>query len=218
MQAPERLESGLRRLEIDLPQETRRLLLRYLEELQRWNRRINLTAIRGSDEGVEKHLIDSLTLLPLMKEGERLLDIGSGPGLPGLALKIAEPSLRLASVESIGKKASFQRHVVRTLGLGDVEVLAERAEALAERADLRGAFSLVVSRAFSSLADFASLALPFLADEGRLVAMKGALGEEELERDTEALRRLGLQAGEIRHLRLPFSAAERTLIVLGRAA
>jgi 16S rRNA (guanine527-N7)-methyltransferase len=218
MQQADRLTRGLEQLGLNVSAEGQSSLLWYLDELQRWNRRINLTAIRDLSEGVEKHLLDSLTPLPLLREEEKLVDLGSGPGLPGIALKIARPSLKIVSVESVGKKASFQRHVARSLHLSSFEVCAERAQSLAKRESMSGAFTIVISRAFSSLGLFAQLALPFLEPAGRLVAMKGAEGERELQREVLALHDLGFEVKEVRRLRLPFSNAERTLIVLGRIA
>jgi 16S rRNA (guanine527-N7)-methyltransferase len=188
--------------------------LKFLDELLRWNRSINLTAVRDTRAAVEKHLVDSLTLLPLLEGGETLLDLGSGGGLPCIPLKIALPGLRVVSVEVIGKKAAFQRHAARTLELRDFEVRQARAENLpAEGLDSK--FEIVVSRAFSSLGDFVSLALPCLAPGGRIVAMKGPEGESEVATAAPLLDRFGLHRREIRRLRLP-SGADRTLIILMR--
>lgn len=217
MSPAERLRQGLESLGLEVPAEAHPRLLWYLKEMRRWSARINLTAIKDPDEGIEKHLLDSLAPLPLLGEGERLLDLGSGAGMPSIPLKIARPSLSVASVESVGKKATFQRHVVRTLGLAGFDVRQERAEHLCRPEGVAGSFSVAISRAFSSLGDFATLALPALLPSGRLIAMKGPEGERELEKARPFLVELGLSVGELKYLRLPFSGAVRTLIVLERA-
>lgn len=214
---PKALLAGqLRQLSLPVPAEASEPLLRLLDELLRWNRTHNLTAITDPAEGVEKHLVDSLTLLPLLCGNERLLDLGSGGGFPGLPLKVARPDLRVVSVDAVAKKIAFQRHAVRLLGLCGFEPLHERAEALPRREGFAGGFDVVVSRAFTALPAFARLALPCLAPEGRIIAMKGAEGEAELAQAQPALAALGLACTDLRRLTLPASGAARTLIVLRR--
>lgn len=215
MRPPELLLSGANALGLSLRAETVTDLLKFLDELLRWNRSINLTAVRNQEAAVEKHLLDSLSLLPLLEGNERLLDVGSGGGLPCIPLRIALPGLRVISVEAIGKKAAFQRHAARTLGLTDFEVRQTRAENLPAEG-LAARFDVVVSRAFSSLEDFVSLAFPCMAPGGKIVAMKGPEGDNELAAASPLLDRFGLDRREVRRLRLP-SGADRTLIVLTSA-
>jgi 16S rRNA (guanine527-N7)-methyltransferase len=192
-------------------------LLVYLDELLRWNARINLTAITDRDEAVEKHLVDALTLLPLFAGNERLLDLGSGGGLPGIPLKIVQPGIDLLSVDAVAKKILFQRQVARLLQLSGFEAWHGRAEEIPKRRGGGGAFDVVVSRAFTSLEGFARLALPCLRPGGRLIAMKGLEGERELTEATVLLQGLGLTQAETLTLQLPRSRAVRTLIVLKKA-
>jgi 16S rRNA (guanine527-N7)-methyltransferase len=210
------LASQLAKCGISLPADALDRLLWFLDELLRWNRRVNLTAITDPAAGIEKHLVDSLTLLPLLGEEERLLDLGSGGGFPGIPLKIALPRLRVLSVDAVQKKIAFQRHVVRHLGLEGFEAHHGRVEQLSRQPGCGAAFDVVVSRAFTSLSAFAALALPFLAAEGRIVAMKGAEGERELTAARPQLEEMGLVCTGVRHLQLPDSWAERTLILLRR--
>src|SRR5512133_1632453 len=127
------LRELLQQLQVEIDAETEARLLRYLDELLHWNRSINLTAIANREEAIEKHLVDALTVLPWLGPAARLLDLGSGAGLPGLALKIARPGLQLTSVDAVAKKITFQRHVIRLLGLTGVEALHGRLEELAQR-------------------------------------------------------------------------------------
>jgi len=212
----EQLADQLRQLSLDVSADVPAKLLRLLDELLRWNRTYNLTAIADPVEGIEKHLVDSLTLLPLLTGDERLLDLGSGGGFPGLPLKIARPGLSIVSVDSVAKKINFQRHAVRLLGLRGFEPLHARAESLSEFPGYSGGFDVVVSRAFASLPVFASLALPCLQPRGRILAMKGAEGERELMEAESELASYGLFCTDLQQLRLPASGALRCLLVLRR--
>lgn len=215
MDRRELLAHHLAAAEIEVTADLREKLLWFLEELLRWNRRINLTAITDPAEGIEKHLVDSLTLLPFLEPGERLLDLGSGGGFPGLPLKIVRPDLEVVSVDAVGKKISFQRHVARHLNLSGFTALHCRAEDLPLRSECRQGFDLVVSRAFADIGVFATLARPLLRSTGRIMAMKGPEGRKELAAAHEALEKSGLCCRQVHSLRLPVCAAERTLIVLG---
>lgn len=187
-------------------------------ELLRWNRTHNLTAITDPDEVNEKHLADSLTLLPLLVGTTRLLDLGSGAGFPALPLKIACPELEVVSVDAVGKKVAFQRHVARTLHLSGFTAMHTRAEELAGSASCRSGFAVITARALGSLPLLARLADPCLAPAGRLIAMKGAEAEAELAAARAELAALGFACTAQHRLRLPVSGAERTLLVLERCA
>lgn len=214
MAAPELLRRQAADLGFVLDAETSRCEVLFLEELLRWNRRINLTAIRDLDEGVEKHLLDSLTILPLLDGTEHLLDAGSGAGLPGIPLAIALPGLQVTSLDAVAKKIQFQRHAARLLHLQKrVHPRHERIEALAaaERAEL---YDVVVARAFSSLANIVDKCASLILPGGRLLAMKGAETQRELDESRSAIAASGLVPGENRHLTLPKSQALRTIVVL----
>ncbi len=188
----------------------------FSEELLRWNQRVNLTAITRIEEVVEKHIVDSLTLMPFFSGDERTLDVGSGGGFPGLPLKIVLEGLDLVSVDAVAKKINFQRHVVRQLGLSCCIPLHIRIEDLPRWEAFGDGFDVVVSRAFSSLSDFVSLTLPCLSAGGRLIAMKGPEGEKELAQSTELFSRLGVSCVGIVKNRLPYSGADRLLMTLKR--
>ena len=181
------------------------------DELQRWNRSRNLTAITGRDEIFEKHLLDSLTLLPHIESSCRLLDLGSGAGFPALPLKIARPDCEIVSVDAVGKKIDFQRHIARTFGLDGFTALHERIESLVDHADFRQKFEIVTARALCSLGTLKSMAEPFLVPGGRLLAMKGPGGDQEIDELGVSLQG---QGGVVRvhRLKLPVSGASRCLI------
>jgi 16S rRNA (guanine527-N7)-methyltransferase len=202
--------------QLALPAAVLQQLLAFLDELQRWNRRINLTAITDRQEALEKHLLDSLSLLPLLQGDERLLDLGSGAGLPGIPLKIASPPLQLWSVDAVQKKIAFQRQVGRLLSLSGFHPTHVRVEDLAQDAAWGGRFDVVVARAVASLPALLGWGMPLLHSAGRLIAMKGPEGETELRAAHGELQAMGVHCIEQRRLRLPASGAERVLLVLTR--
>lgn len=207
----EMLRRGLVNMGIALPPEAPAQLLRYIDEMARWNTAYNLTAIRTPSEMVTRHLLDSLALLPVLRALPgfpqlRLLDVGSGAGLPGIALAIAAPELHVTTLDSNGKKARFMRHAVRTLALTNVEVAETRVEAFAPTAP----FELITSRAFGALAEFAAATRPLLASGGVWVAMKGKLDAAEL-----AAMSAAVDIRETRRLRVPGLEEERHVIVAG---
>ena len=202
-------------LDLAVDPKTIPLLERLIDELLRWNRSRNLTAISNRDEALEKHLADSLTLLPFALQAKRLLDIGSGAGFPALPLKITCPDLEVVSIDAVGKKIDFQHHVVRILGLEGFVALHGRAEKLLDQPGFRAGFDLVTARALCSLAELVNLAEPFIAPGGILVAMKGPEGHKEFGALHDLLLRQGWRTC-LHRLRLPVSKAERCLIVMSR--
>ena len=186
----------------------------FIDELLRWNQRINLTSIRTYDEAVEKHLLDSLLLLAHLDGVGDLLDMGSGGGLPGIPLAIADSTLNVVSVDSVGKKINFQKHIKRLLQLDNLTALNSRIEDLEKTVLGQRKYDLVVSRAFSSLEVFLGYAAPWLKPGGRLIAMKGPEGRGELEAARQAIERYSFIDSTVFVYNLPFSRAERQLIIL----
>ena len=188
----------------------------FVDELKRWNRRINLTAITSDQEIVVKHLLDSLTLTGVLPKTGRLLDIGSGGGFPAIPLAIVLPGLSVVSVDAVGKKITFQRHICRLLSLTNLDALHVRAEELTEKEQF--GFDWIVSRAFSSIPLFARLALPLLKPEGTIVAMKGREGKGESVAAAGDLADMGLRVEAVNRLELPGDNATRTLVLIRREA
>ena len=198
------LAPGLKALGASLPEGGEAKLLRYLELLERWNQAYNLTAVRDPAEMVAKHLLDSLAVLPFVTEGP-VADVGTGAGLPGIPLAVARPDLKFTLIDSNGKKTRFVTQAVAELKLGNVEVLQSRAEA--HRPALP--YALVLSRAFASLGDFATLAGGMAAPGGRLLAMKGAEPADELVAIPAGFRLLAIHP-----LKVPGLDADRCLVEL----
>lgn len=199
------LDAGLAALRLDPA--LAEPLARYLALMLRWNAAYNLTAIRDPREMVTKHLLDSLAMAPFVAGLPNLADLGTGPGLPGIPLAIATPGLRVTLVESNGKKARFMREALRTLGLGNAEVVESRIEAL----DRPGAFAAITARALATLPQILALGGHLLAPDGVLLAMKGARPDDEI-----AALPPGWAVRELRPLVVPGLDAERHLVAVAR--
>ena len=204
------LEQGAVESGLDLPKIAIPSLVLFATELKAWNRKINLTAITRDDEIAVKHLLDTIFLSRLIGTSERVLDIGSGAGVPSIPLKIVRPDITVVSVDAVAKKIHFQRHVARLLKLQGFEAVHSRVEAL--HATRSASFDVVVSRAFSDLGKFIFLAGPLLCSGGRAIAMKGAAAADELVSEKSRLERLGYQVTAEHYYDLPFDSGKRCLI------
>jgi 16S rRNA (guanine527-N7)-methyltransferase len=184
------------------------------EELKKWSRKINITAITDDDGIAVKHFVDSLSLLKVVQGAGRLLDIGSGAGFPCIPVKIALPDLEVVSVDAVVKKISFQKQAVRLLNLEQFTATHVRAETLA--GTYPEYFDWVVSRAFSDIPSFVAMALPLLKSEGRIVAMKGRNAAEEVAAAEGALAKLGVKVDFVLDFPLPGSGDARSLVVMAK--
>lgn len=171
----DQLQSGLNALKLGLPAAAVDALLRYCTLLEKWNRVYNLTAIREKAKLVSHHLLDSLSVVPYL-DGQSLVDIGSGAGLPGIPLALAKPSLEVVLVESNHKKGAFLHQALIELGLRNAQVVIARAE---EWHALKQ-YDMAISRAFADLTGFVEAAVQLVKPGGLLLAMKGLYPHEEL--------------------------------------
>ncbi|KAA0873753.1 16S rRNA (guanine(527)-N(7))-methyltransferase RsmG [Nitrincola tapanii] len=192
-------------LAISAPQQDS--LYQYLCLLMKWNQAYNLTAVRDASEMVNRHLLDSLSVLPYVQPQGRLLDVGSGPGLPGIPLAICYPELKVTTLDSNGKKTRFQQQAKFELGLENLEVVQSRVEKL-----VREPFDQVISRAFASLEDMLNWSGHLCAPSGVCLAMKGVYPEQELQAIPQ-----GFALKACHSLAVPGTPGERHLLILGRA-
>lgn len=197
-----RLSAGLQALNVDAA--LLGPLQMYLDELEKWNTAYNLTAITNRADMITKHLLDSLVVLPHVKG--RVLDVGSGAGLPGIPLALANPDLQVTVLDSNGKKARFMRQAKRVLKMTNLEVVQSRVE----NYQPEQAFDRVISRAFASLTDFFTTCARLVSLDGTLLAMKGRLDPAEMaEVPTE------IHLIETKKLVVPGLNEERHLVIAG---
>jgi 16S rRNA (guanine527-N7)-methyltransferase len=169
------LISSASRLGVSLDAAAAKRLLQLLDELERWNRSFNLTAITQRAQMLTHHLLDSLSIASLL-QGERIIDIGTGAGFPGLPLAIIQPERQFTLLDSNGKKIRFVNHAARTLGLANVVAVHARAE---QWQDERGAFDTVVTRAFAPLSELMTTVRGLCGADTRVLAMKGRRSTQE---------------------------------------
>lgn len=203
------LSTGARALGIDLSETQIDQLLGYLALLIKWNKAYNLTAVRDPDEMVSRHLLDSLSVLPWIGDAGRWLDVGSGGGMPGIPMAIMFPGKSITTLDSNGKKTRFQTQVKLELGLNNLEVVHSRVEHHSPPTPYDG----VISRAFSSLADFAQWTRHLGDEKTRWLAMKGLHPADELLALPPDFILDGAQA-----LAVPGCQGQRHLLILRRTA
>lgn len=204
----EQLSAGTKALGLSLDQQHLMALLRYQDALALWNKAYNLTAIRDPQDMLVRHLLDSLSILPYLPEG-RLLDIGTGGGMPGMIIALCQPERPCVLLDSNGKKIRFLKQFIADQRLSHVDAVQTRVEDPAMIAQL-GKFRVVTSRAFASLLDFVEAAEPYLDDDGLIAAMKGVVPQDEL--DTLGFQ--GRYQSEVIPLTVPQLDEQRHLICL----
>lgn len=192
-------------MQLSLSDEQVDKLMAYLQLLVKWNKAYNLTAVKDPTEMVTRHLLDSLSLLPFIK-GPRIIDVGSGPGLPGIPLAICSPDLDVTTLDSNGKKTRFQNQVKVELGLTNLTVINGRAEQCDDEP-----FNEVVSRAFASMADMIKWTHQLCLQNGVFLAMKGLYPTDEL-----AQLPAGIELKASHSLNVAGTHGARHLMVLGR--
>lgn len=210
-----RLKEGCFHIGLNLDDDVVQALRLYVEELQRWNRKINLVAKKTSTlQIVEIHFLDSLALLPHLKESDcTLLDVGTGAGFPGLVCGTAQRGLSVTLVEPRQKRVSFLRHIVRTLALDNIEVIGERIENINTE---NIACNCITSRAVTGIADFLEMVDRFMDSEMEIICMKGPKWHDELEIASPYLTKNGIGLNRVEEFTLPFSRAKRALLFFKR--
>ena len=206
------LALGVAELGLTLSQQQVADLNTFLQELERWNRVHNLTSVEGEQASIDLHLIDSIAILPIMREflssaQVQIADLGSGGGLPAIPIAIAQPDWSISLIEAVRKKTAFLQNVKGKLGLTNASIYSDRVEQVATQEP--GKYDAVISRAFTSLDRFLDLAEPFLKPGGLVFAMKAKRADEEL--STVSTARWRLLADRV--VDIPNSTLERRLLV-----
>lgn len=183
---------------LEISAEREKTLGLYLALMLETNRRLNLTSVRDPDEAWVRHIFDSLLLLPHLGGATRIIDIGSGAGLPGIPLAVMLPAAQITLLEATRKKAGFLELAARQMDLKNIEVLCARAETAGHDPVRRGKYDAAVVRAVGSMAELVELGIPFLKENGVLLALKGVSAEEDVRAAHRALQTLNSRVEGIR--------------------
>lgn len=205
-QSAQLLQAGADALGVALTQDQLAQLLAYVALLQKWNKVYNLTAVRNPQDMLTQHVLDSLSAVPplLAQTGahpSRVLDVGSGGGLPGVVLAICQPQWQISCVDTVGKKAAFIQQVAATLRLPNLQGIHARVESL------KGPYDVICCRAFASLPDFVQWSRPSLASQGVWMAMKGKHPQAEIDGLPQ-----GVSVFHVEPLGVPGLDAERCMV------
>ncbi|MBR7888109.1 16S rRNA (guanine(527)-N(7))-methyltransferase RsmG [Marinomonas sp. A79] len=200
------IQKGAQQLGADVSDDTIQTLVQYLTLLEKWNKAYNLTAIRDVEQMISLHLLDSLATLPFIT-GQNIIDVGTGPGLPGMVLAICYPEKQFTLLDSNGKKTRFLTQVKMDLGMDNVTIANERVEKHAHQ----GQYDHVISRAFASLQDMITWTLPLPKDTGNFLAMKGMYPHDEIAALPKEVTVISVEP-----LNVPTIQAERHMVVMAR--
>jgi 16S rRNA (guanine527-N7)-methyltransferase len=200
-----------------LTDEQTALLARYRERLLEVNQYMNLTAITSEKEIAVKHFIDSLTLLPWLTPGAKVLDIGSGAGFPGMVLKIARMDLHMTLMDSLRKRVFFLSETAEMLGLDGIRCVHARAEEVSRRPEYKAQYDVVTARAVAKLDALAGYALPFLREGGLFLAMKGPHVRDEVNGAKAAVKKHGGVINEVRETEIS-EEIKHTVVVIKKGS
>lgn len=186
----------------------------YMNLLLNWNEKINLTAITEPKEIILKHFVDCGTLLKFLKPEDKILDLGTGAGFPGIPLKILNSGLDITLTDSLNKRINFLDEVIKELKLNKIKTIHSRAEDLARIKEHREEYDVVVSRAVANMPVLLEYTLPFLKIGGKSICMKGPNIEEEIENSQKALKVLGGEIENIENIKLPNNDITRNIVIV----
>lgn len=186
----------------------------YMQELKKWNEKINLTAITEPEEIIQKHFMDSLTIQEYIKDNTNLVDVGTGAGFPGLPIKIIRDSVKVTLVDSLNKRLMFLEEIIKKLELSGIQSVHSRAEDIGKDFAYREKFDIAVSRAVASLSILVEYLLPLVKVDGTMIAMKASNVQDEIESAQNAITLLGGKIVKVNKIYLPNSEIERNIIII----
>lgn len=204
----------LNKINLDLDDKKIEQFYKYMNLLIEWNEKINLTAITEPDDIILKHFIDSLTIAKYIENEQKVADIGTGAGFPGIPLKIAKPDTHVYLIDSLNKRIKFLDEVIKQNTLRDTFAIHARAEEIGHNKEYRGKFDIVTSRAVARLNVLLEYMMPLVKLGGKCICLKGPNVEEELEEAKKAIEVLGGKIEKVKEIELPDSDNQRTIIVI----
>ena len=199
---------------MNIDEEKAKKFQKYKDLLLEWNNKINLTAITEENEIILKHFIDSCTILKYIEDNQKIIDIGTGAGFPGIPLKIMNESLKITLVDSLNKRVNFLNEVISELKLENVEGIHSRAEDLGRDNNYREKYDVATSRAVANLSTLLEYLMPFVKVNGICICMKGPNIEEELNEAKKAINELSGKLEGVYNFKLPNSDIERNIIIV----
>jgi 16S rRNA (guanine527-N7)-methyltransferase len=212
-------QQGLTRLGIELSELQLQQFINYYEMLVEKNKVMNLTAITEFKEVIQKHFIDSLSIIRVHElSAEKILDLGTGAGFPGIPLKIVYPDLDIVLLDSLKKRIVFLDEVIMSLGLNKIKTLHGRAEDYGKMPEYREKFDLCVSRAVAKLSSLSEYCIPFIKKGGYFIPYKSGKIEEEIKQSEKAFHILGANLEKVEEFVLPGTDIERSLVVIKKVS
>ena len=202
------------KININLTENQIEKFYKYMELLLEWNKKINLTAITDEDEIILKHFIDSLTVLKYINENDKIIDVGTGAGFPGIPIAIMMPNVKITLLDSLNKRINFLNEVIRELDLKNIETIHSRSEDCGKDILFREKYDIALARAVANLSTLSEYLLPFIKIDGKMICMKGSEIEEELKNAEYAIKELGGEFALKDEFELPDSDIKRNIIIV----
>ena len=202
------------KININLTENQIEKFYKYMKLLLEWNEKINLTAITDENEIVLKHFVDSLTVLKYIKEDDKIIDVGTGAGFPGIPMAIMMPNTKITLLDSLNKRINFLNEVIKELNLKNVETIHSRSEDCGKDILYREKYDISIARAVANLSTLSEYLLPFVKIDGKMICMKGSEVEEELNNSKYAIKELGGEISLQDEFCLPDTDIKRNIIVI----